>query len=101
MRALLAVAAAALLAAPAEAAPKPGERAAIDVAVATLWKAPDTFRSLDRPSLGNPVDPVAWSRNLATTELRVWLDSHVQTQALYGQTVTVLERSGGWARVAV
>jgi gamma-D-glutamyl-L-lysine dipeptidyl-peptidase len=81
--------------------PAPGDRASIDVAVATLWKAPNLARAIDRPSLTNPVDPVAWSRNLATTESRVWLDSHVQTQALYGETVRVLEVRGGWARVAV
>jgi cell wall-associated NlpC family hydrolase len=83
------------------AAPRPGGHATIDVAVATLWKAPGLARAVDRPSLGNPVDPVAWSRNLATTESRVWLDSHVQTQALYGQDVTVLSVRDGWARVAV
>lgn len=77
------------------------ETAAVDVAVATLWKAPNLARAIDRPSLDNPVDPGAWSRNLATTELRVWLDSHVQTQALYGQTVVVLARMGAWAKVAV
>jgi gamma-D-glutamyl-L-lysine dipeptidyl-peptidase len=88
-------------AAPAGAALKPGDRATIDVAVATLWKAPNLARSIDRPSLTNPVDLDAWNRNLSTTASRVWLDSHVQTQALYGQTVTVLARSGGWAKVAV
>ncbi|MFN2627559.1 MAG: NlpC/P60 family protein [Gaiellaceae bacterium] len=77
------------------------ETAAVDVAVATLWKAPNLARAIDRPSLDNPVDPDAWSRNLATTQLRVWLDSHVQTQALYGQTVVVLARMGAWAKVAV
>jgi gamma-D-glutamyl-L-lysine dipeptidyl-peptidase len=75
--------------------------AVVDVSVATLWKAPNLARSLDAPSLGNPVDPRAWSNNLATTESRVWLDSHVQTQALYGQQVVVLERRAGWAKVAV
>jgi cell wall-associated NlpC family hydrolase len=99
---MLAAAAVSLaLAAPVQAALKPGGRATIDVSVATLWKAPNLARSIDRPSLTNPVDPVAWSNNLATTELRVWLDSHVQTQALYGQTVRVLEASAGWAKVAV
>src|SRR5438046_731130 len=101
MRALASVVAALALAAPAGAALKPGERATIDVSVATLWKAPNLYRALDRPSLTNPVDPVAWNANLATTESRVWLDSHVQTQALYGQTVTVLALRGGWAQVAV
>ena len=101
VRVLVAAAAALALAAPAQAALKPGKRATIDVSVATLWKAPNLARSIDRPSLTNPVDPVGWSRNLATTELRVWLDSHVQTQALYGQTVTVLAVRSGWAKVAV
>src|SRR2546421_6004377 len=102
MRALVAaVLAGAALTAPAAAALEPGGRATIDVAVATLWKAPGIHRQLDRPSTTNPVDPVAWNGNLATTDLRVWLDSHVQTQALYGQTVFVLERRGAWAKIAV
>ena len=89
------------VAAPAQAAYRPGDRAAIDVSVATLWKAPNLARAIDRPSLTNPVDPARWSRSLSTTASRVWLDSHVQTQALYGQQVIVLARSGGWAKVAV
>ena len=79
----------------------PGQHASIDVSVATLWKAPNLYRAIDRPSVTNPVDPARWSKNLSTTASRVWLDSHLQTQALYGQNVVVLERSGGWAKVAV
>jgi cell wall-associated NlpC family hydrolase len=101
MRFAAAAALALALAGPADAALEPGGRATIDVAVATLWKTPGTYRRIDRPSLTNPVHPIAWSKNLATTESRVWLDSHVQTQALYGQTVRVLERRGGWLKVAV
>jgi cell wall-associated NlpC family hydrolase len=101
VRLAAAVAAALALAAPGHGAPKPGDTATIDVSVATLWKAPNLYRALDRPSLGNPVDPVAWSRNLSTTASRAWLDSHVQTQALYGQAVTVREVRDGWAKVAV
>jgi gamma-D-glutamyl-L-lysine dipeptidyl-peptidase len=89
------------LAGPARAAFEPGQRATIDVAVATLWKAPSIDRAIDRPSATNPVEPIAWSKNLASTASRVWLDSHVQTQALYGQTVRVLERRGGWVKAAV
>jgi cell wall-associated NlpC family hydrolase len=79
----------------------PGDTASIDVSVATLWKAPNIYRAIDRPAVTNPADPAAWSRNLATTADRVWLDSHVQTQALYGQQVTILAVQGGWAEVAV
>src|SRR5260370_36368753 len=100
MRVLASAVAALALAAPAGAALKPGDRATVDVSVATLWKAPNLARALDRPSLGNPVDLVAWNRNLATTASRLWLDSHGQTQALHGQTVVVLGRSGGGAGVA-
>ena len=78
-----------------------GGTASIDVSVATLWKAPSTYRTIDRPAVTNPVDLARWSRNLATTADRVWLDSHVQTQALYGQAVTILAVQGGWAKVAV
>jgi gamma-D-glutamyl-L-lysine dipeptidyl-peptidase len=101
MKLLAAVLACLAAAAPANAALRPGDTAAIDVSVATLWKAPNLYRSLDRPSVTNPVDPVRWSANLATTESRVWLDSHVQTQALYGQLVKVVAVQGGWTKVAV
>jgi gamma-D-glutamyl-L-lysine dipeptidyl-peptidase len=101
MRRLAVLVAALVFAAPAGAALKPGDHAAIDVTVATLWKAPNIYRAIDRPSVTNPVDLAAWNRNLSTTASRVWLDSHVQTQALYAQEVVVLERSGPWAKVAV
>ena len=101
MRCLAVTLVALAFAAPAGATLEPGDRATIDVAVATLWKAPNLARAIDHPSLTNPVDLDAWNRNLSTTESRVWLDAHVQTQALYAQTVTVLARSGRWAKVAV
>jgi cell wall-associated NlpC family hydrolase len=101
MRRLAVLVAALVFTAPAGATLKPGDHAAIDVTVATLWKAPNLYRAIDRPSVTNPVDLTAWNRNLSTTASRVWLDSHVQTQALYAQEVVVLERSGAWARVAV
>jgi cell wall-associated NlpC family hydrolase len=101
MRVVVVMLAALVFAGNAGAALKPGDHATIDVSVATLWKAPNLYRSLDRPSITNPVDLDAWNRNLSTTASRVWLDSHVQTQALYGQAVTVLARNGDWAKVAV
>ena len=59
-RALFLVFVLALSAAPAQAALHPGQRATIDVSVATLWKAPNFYRSIDRPSVTNPVDPGSW-----------------------------------------
>jgi gamma-D-glutamyl-L-lysine dipeptidyl-peptidase len=89
------------LTAPAQAALKPGDRAAIAVSVATLWKAPNVYRTIDRPAVTNPVDLDAWNRNLATGALRRDLTARVQTQALYGELVTVITVAGGWAKVAV
>jgi gamma-D-glutamyl-L-lysine dipeptidyl-peptidase len=82
-------------------APRPAGAATIDVSVATLWRAPGLTRAIDAPALANPVDLDQWNRNLATTASRVWLDSRVVTQALYGERVTVLALRGRWAKVAV
>jgi cell wall-associated NlpC family hydrolase len=82
-------------------APRPGATAAIDVSVATLWRAPGLARGIDAPALANPVDLDAWNRNLTTTASRAWLDSRVVSQALYGQKATVLAVRGRWAKVAV
>jgi cell wall-associated NlpC family hydrolase len=98
---LLVIGLAAAFSTTAQAALEPGDRAAIAVSVATLWKAPNVYRSIDRPAVASPVDLDAWNRNLATGELRRGLVSKVQTQALYGELVTVLRVSGRWAKVAV
>jgi gamma-D-glutamyl-L-lysine dipeptidyl-peptidase len=81
--------------------PRPGSTAAIDVSVATLWRAPGLARAIDAPALANPVDLDRWNRNMATTESRRWLGSRVVTQALYGEKVTVLAVRGKWAKVIV
>ncbi len=75
--------------------------AVVNVSVATLWKEPGLARTLDAPSLGTPADPRAWSRNLATADLRRWLVGRVQTQALYGERVAILAHQGAWTKVAV
>lgn len=81
--------------------PQPGQHATVNVSVATLWQAPRSPRAIDAPALGNPVDLDAWNRNLRSTSARADLGGRVVTQALYGETVLVLEVKRGWAKVAV
>ena len=83
------------------AVPRPGSTAAIDVSLATLWRAPGLARAIDAPALANPVDLDRWNRNLATAASRRWLGSRVVTQALYGETVKVVAVRGRWAKVVV
>lgn len=97
----LALLAALIVAAPASGAPRPGDAAVIGVSVATLWKEPNVHRSLDAPAVATPVDLDAWNRALATGALRRELVPRVQTQALYGEVVTVIRVSGRWAKIAV
>ena len=79
-----------------------GETAYVDVSVATLWTAPDILRPVDEPSATNPVDMRKWTSSM-TYEQQVQLsdDGMLETEALYGNKVTILERKGEWVKVAV
>jgi cell wall-associated NlpC family hydrolase len=72
----------------------------IGVSVATLWFTPDSPRWVDRPAIAAPARIGRWLRRM-TTEQRRGLNGRVESQALYGQPVEVLERSGSWARVVL
>ncbi|MFD2923791.1 C40 family peptidase [Halobacillus naozhouensis] len=72
----------------------------VDVSVATLWSEPDITRPVDEPSVGNPVDMWKWTESM-TLDQKLWLVGNLQTQALYGQEVTILEERGDWVKVAV
>ncbi|GAA4214440.1 C40 family peptidase [Actinocatenispora rupis] len=72
----------------------------VDVAAATLWVDPGTDRPVDAKATGNPVDLRAWTDGLSLAERR-WLVGELETQALYGTKVTILERRGDWLHVAV
>ncbi len=72
----------------------------VDVAVATVWVAPGTNRPVDAPAVGDPVDLRKWTAGMTLAQ-RSDLVGKLETQALYGTPVRVLERRDGWARVAV
>ncbi len=82
------------------AAAAPARADYVDVPVATLWTSPSAPRPIDRPALADPPDLRAWSRSMDTTA-RLGLVGRIETQALLGDRVRVLERRGAWARVVV
>lgn len=81
-------------------APRTGESAYVDVAVATLWTQPGIDRPIDTPAVSNPVDMRKWTGSMTLAQ-RLDLVGKLETQALLGQEVTVLGRSGDWVHVAV
>ncbi|MDN4073925.1 C40 family peptidase [Fictibacillus terranigra] len=75
-------------------------RAYVDVAAATLWTKPNETRPLDAPSLSNPVDLRKWTTSM-TYQDKLWLVGPLETQALYGNKVTITDEQGDWVKVAV
>lgn len=71
----------------------------IGVSVATVWASPSAPRHLDRPALSNPVNLPAWSQVL-TTAARLGLVGRIETQALLGEPVRLLEQRGTWTKIA-
>jgi gamma-D-glutamyl-L-lysine dipeptidyl-peptidase len=80
--------------------PQDEREAYIDVGVATLWVEPRTDRRIDQPALSDPSNIRVWQRSMSLRQKR-WLVGRLQTQALYGQKVVILEESGNWVKVAV
>ncbi len=94
---LLVLTAVVAVAGPASAA---ATEAYVDVSVATLWVRPGIARTIDAPSLTDPVGIARWTGSLTTAERR-GLVGKLETQALYGTRVLVLERRGSWSRIVV
>ncbi|KAA0566573.1 NlpC/P60 family protein [Bacillus sp. CH30_1T] len=82
---------------------KPGKTAYVDVSVSTQWttNGRHLVRDIDAPSLSNPVDPWQWSANMEDSEVRRWLTGKLETQAVYGTKVTILQEDGDWVQVAI
>lgn len=71
----------------------------VAVPVTTLWTAPEAPREIDRPAVLDVPDMTAWTGSMDAT-VRKGLTGRTLTQALLGEPVHVLERSGDWVRVA-
>jgi hypothetical protein len=76
--------------------PLTGYRAAVRVAVATLWASPDAVRPIDAPALGPHADAAAW---IAGMDADQQVGDCVLSQLLLGEQVLVTEVRPGWARV--
>jgi cell wall-associated NlpC family hydrolase len=74
----------------------------VAVSVATVWTSPESPRELDRPALQNPADIGGWVNSLSVEDrLQLNRDNLVQTQALYGTKVEVIEERADWVKVVI
>jgi cell wall-associated NlpC family hydrolase len=67
--------------------------ATVRVPVANVWQAPNAGHL--------PLDPHVWPTPAVTYSQRIGLVGHMPTQVLYGETVRVLAKRGGWTKIAV
>ncbi len=72
---------------------------AINVPLAIFWAKPDQEKTYRELSCQAAADPDAWTGKL-TIEERLCLYGKVDTMALYGERVAILEHQGDWLRVA-
>ena len=71
----------------------PAQTAVVRVPVANVWEAPNAGHL--------PLDPHVWPTSAVTYSQRIALVGHMPTQVLYGETVRVLGKRGGWTHIAV
>lgn len=74
----------------------------VNVSVATLWTQPRIDRPIDQPAVTNPVDMWKWTRSMTLQDkLDLSGKNMLETQALYGMKVIILQEDGDWVKVAV
>ncbi|PID04896.1 MULTISPECIES: NlpC/P60 family protein [unclassified Sporosarcina] len=72
----------------------------VNVPVTTLWKEPGKSRTVDAYATNKTPDITKWIATMSLRE-KQWLVGKLETQALYGQTVKVLQTKGDWVQVVV
>ncbi|MET3291386.1 UNVERIFIED_CONTAM: cell wall-associated NlpC family hydrolase [Brevibacillus sp. OAP136] len=76
--------------------------AIISVSVATVWTNPEKPLEKDQAALTNPVDVRGWLGSLSVEEKLGFYDNNaIQTQALYGTRVEIMEEQGEWAHILI
>ncbi len=77
-------------------------KAIVSAAVATVWTTPEKPRAIDTPALGNPVELRSWLDSLSVEEKLNFYDNNaIQTQALYGTCVEIVEEQDGWSHILI
>lgn len=77
-------------------------KALIAVPVSTVWTSKGSARDLDSPAVSNPVQINEWLGSLThETRLALCDENRIQSQALFGQEVLVLEEEDGWSHVII
>jgi cell wall-associated NlpC family hydrolase len=77
-----------------------GKELVVNSAVATLWSEPGGNRPLDEASVAAVADIRNWTEGMTIQE-KLWLVGKLETQALYGQRVKVIDTAGDWVKVIV
>lgn len=76
--------------------------AIVSVSVATVWTTPEKPHEKDRAALTKPADVRGWLDALTVEErLGFYENSAIQTQALYGTRVEIIEEQGEWAHILI
>lgn len=76
--------------------------AIVAVSVATVWTKPESPVDTDRAALTAPVDLRGWLGSLTVEDkLDFYNRNAIQTQALFGTRVEVLEERGAWSHILI
>lgn len=76
--------------------------AIIAVSVATVWTKPESPNDLDQPALTAPADLRGWLGSLTVEDrLDFYNRNAIQTQALFGTRVEVMEEQGEWSHILI
>ncbi|MDR0136808.1 C40 family peptidase [Metabacillus idriensis] len=74
----------------------------VAVSVATVWTVKDSARELDKNAVVNPVNIDSWLGGLTyETSLALCSENRIQTQALLGEEVWIMDEQDGYAHVII